>query len=364
MTFKCVAHRYSILSSLLLFTEPSIQANNLKRESNTTISVSATATLAPNNSSIVTGHPPPSLPPPSLSSLPHHHAANLLPKYHHPAEKVDLKSTPIVSANKENISSVNLSQGIILSDSSCNENTEEGIESLANTKEKTPMCLVNELARFNKIQHQYRLIGEQGPAHKKRFTVILKLGDEEYAAEGLSIKKAQHAAAKDAILKTAYKHPPLKTNRQLKGVQVCSKNNSGNITPTVELNALAMKRGEPTVYNVTSTTNPTNPVMQQMPPNGQYSNQPPNQYNPRGGNPYQQRRFPNQRGGGNFQNGRFNGHYGTETFHVTLHVGNRSFSGMGATQQAARHDAASRSVERKKLKNFVEFKIIFIQQGT
>lgn len=32
---------------------------------------------------------------------------------------------------------------------------------LANTKEKTPMCLINELARYNKIQHQYRLTGEQ-----------------------------------------------------------------------------------------------------------------------------------------------------------------------------------------------------------
>jgi double-stranded RNA-binding protein Staufen len=274
----------------------------------------------------------------------HHHHVNILPKYqlHHPTAsiegKIDLK-TPIVSANKENIPIV--SSGIllntILSDSP-SENTEQGIESLANTKEKTPMCLVNELARFNKIQHQYRLIGEQGPAHKKRFTVILKLGDEEYAAEGLSIKKAQHAAAKDAILKTAYKHPPLKTNRQLKGVQVCSKNNSGNITPTVELNALAMKRGEPTVYSVTSTTTP---VMHGIPPmqsNGQYNNQP--QFS-RNGNPYQQRRFPSQRGNGNFPN-RFNGHYGTETFHVTLHVGNRSFSGMGPTQQAARHDAAAR----------------------
>lgn len=335
-------HTYSFFS---FPTEPSIQANNLKRESNTTISVSATATLAPNNSSIVTGPPPSSLPPPTTATLPHHHHhATLLPKYqpHPPLESrvVDLK-TPVVSAIKENmptVSSLSLAQPTVISDLSCNENTEEGIESLANTKEKTPMCLVNELARFNKIQHQYRLIGEQGPAHKKRFTVILKLGDEEYAAEGLSIKKAQHAAAKDAILKTAYKHPPLKTNRQMKGVAVSSKNSSGNITPTVELNALAMKRGEPTVYNVTSTTNPVMHGMQSIPPNGQY-NQPLNQFNSRGGNPYHLRKFPNQRGG-SFQNGRFN--YGTETFHVTLHVGSRTFSGMGPTQQAARHDAAAR----------------------
>ena len=123
--------------------------------------------------------------------------------------------------------------------SSAANNTEKGLESLASTKEKTPMCLVNELARYNKLQHQYRLISEQGPAHKKRFTVILKLGEqEEYASEGLSIKKAQHSAAKDAILKTTYKHPPLKINRQIKGFNNINKLNSGNITPTVELNVM------------------------------------------------------------------------------------------------------------------------------
>lgn len=42
-----------------------------------------------------------------------------------------------------------------------NTNTSSVPSSLANTKEKTPMCLVNELARYNKIQHQYRLTGEQ-----------------------------------------------------------------------------------------------------------------------------------------------------------------------------------------------------------
>lgn len=249
---------------------------------------------------------------------------------------MDLKSsstTPVVSANIKDI---------ILSNDKENGDTAEGIESLENTKEKTPMCLVNELARYNKIQHQYRLIGEQGPAHKKRFTVILKLGEEEYAAEGLSIKKAQHAAAKDAILKTCYKHPPLKTNRQ----KLPSKN-SGNITPTVELNALAMKRGEPTVYNVTSTPN----VMQGMPPtNGQpfNPNLPPpsqgSQFNSRNGvnSLYQQRRFPNQRT--TFPSGRYSSHF-CETFHVTLQVGNRQFTGMGPTAQAARHDAAARALE-------------------
>ncbi|XP_052859599.1 double-stranded RNA-binding protein Staufen homolog [Anopheles cruzii] len=126
-------------------------------------------------------------------------------------------------------------------------------ETLANMKEKTTMCMVNELARHNKILHQYRLTGETGPAHKKRFTVTLKLGDEEYTAEGASIKKAQHEAAGKAIAETKYKHPPARTNRRTKsGV----KGNTSSFTPTVELNALAMKRGEPTVYKVMASPLP------------------------------------------------------------------------------------------------------------
>ncbi len=47
------------------------------------------------------------------------------------------------------------------------------------------MCLINELARHNKTTHQYKLTDESGPAHKKNFTVCLKLGDaEEYIASG------------------------------------------------------------------------------------------------------------------------------------------------------------------------------------
>lgn len=142
-----------------------------------------------------------------------------------------------LSNNKENTSNIISNSNKNVADGSINDSLnkhitidndtdiENGLDHLANTKEKTPMCLVNELARYNKIQHQYRLTGEQGPAHKKRFTVTLKLGDEEYTAEGLSIKKAQHAAAKEAIIKTVYKHPPLKTNRQI--TRLSSKTNSG-----------------------------------------------------------------------------------------------------------------------------------------
>lgn len=247
---------------------------------------------------------------------------------------LDMNKIPVVSANKENIPSNVLtssvsgtSTDILLSNI---DSTEQGIESLANAKEKTPMCLVNELARFNKILHQYRLVKESGPAHKKRFTVVLKLGDEEYSAEDLSIKKAQHAAAKDAIMKTAYKHPPLKKNRQIKGIQPVGKGNSGNITPTVELNALAMKRGEPTTYTVVSLTPPMG---------GNPYAQPPPSY--RGSFSFRGK-YVSQRGGGTVP-GRYNPQFsGTEVFQATLTVGSRVFSGTGPTQQAARHDAAAR----------------------
>jgi dsRNA-specific ribonuclease len=40
------------------------------------------------------------------------------------------------------------------------------------------------------VQHQYRLTDESGPAHKKTFSVCLKIGDkEEFMASGPSIKK-------------------------------------------------------------------------------------------------------------------------------------------------------------------------------
>lgn len=38
---------------------------------------------------------------------------------------------------------------------------------MAHAKEKTPVCLVNEFARFSKIQPDYKLLSEQGPAHCK-----------------------------------------------------------------------------------------------------------------------------------------------------------------------------------------------------
>jgi len=180
------------------------------------------------------------------------------------------------------------------------------------SNDKTPMCLVNELARFNKIQHQYRLTDESGPAHKKTFTVCLKIGDkEEYVASGPSIKKAQHAAAAIALEKTQFKHPSPKT-KNLK---------NANITPTVELNALAMKRGEPTTYTFLEP----NAARAAGAMNGGYS------------------------AANNFQNHRSNMVQRNSTFPpmfcVQLRVGNKDFIGEGATAQAAKHAAANKALK-------------------
>ncbi|GFR03459.1 double-stranded RNA-binding protein Staufen homolog [Trichonephila clavata] len=171
---------------------------------------------------------------------------------------------------------------------------------MANMKEKTPMCLINELARFNKVQHQYRLVDESGPPHKKTFTVVLKLDTEEYTASGPSIKKAQHAAAAIALEQTMLKHPPPKSQRKA----------MGPITPTVELNALAMKRGEPAVYQLIEPSRP------QYIPNLNFRGM------------YQQRyHYPK-----------------VPTYYVSLKVGNRQFFGEGRTAQAARHAAAEEAL--------------------
>lgn len=206
------------------------------------------------------------------------------------------------------------------------DNSQQHQDDMANNKEKTPMCLVNELARFNKIQHQYTLIDEQGPAHKKTFYVKLKLGqEEEYSASGPSIKKAQHAAAEIALKETKLKKPPPKHNKKPLDLGYCVggttfgtyiDDTAGSITPTVELNSLAMKRGTSAVYR---------PI--DMPQRHQYPHSGPHYY----GQGYNNMRYPSYP---KFQ----------RVFFVSLKVGQREFIGEGNTRQTARHDAAEKAL--------------------
>uniref|UniRef100_H3CRX3 Double-stranded RNA-binding protein Staufen homolog 2 n=1 Tax=Tetraodon nigroviridis TaxID=99883 RepID=H3CRX3_TETNG len=209
---------------------------------------------------------------------------------------------------------------------------------MANPKEKTPMCLVNELARFNRIQPQYKLLSERGPAHAKVgsspaawadlsfilsvclsvgwessrhiFTVQLALGEQVWEAEGTSIKKAQHSTAARALEESVLPRPAPRSPK------VDINSNPGSITPTVELNGLAMKRGEPAIYR-----------------------------------PLDPKPMPNYRANYNFRDIAyspflFRYHYPVpKIFFVQLSVGSYEFIGEGRTRQAARHSAAMKALQ-------------------
>lgn len=187
---------------------------------------------------------------------------------------------------------------------------EQPTATVANTKEKkTPMCLVNELARFNKVQHQYRLVDEAGPPHKKTFTVVLRLdAREEYRASGSSIKRAQHAAAQRALDETSLPGPAPKGG----GGRGGSGGPGGPLTPTVELNALAMKRGELTTYRVAEV--PRLAYLPSLNFQGMYNQR------------YHYPKAP------------------PPSYCATLEVGQRRFHGEGPNEQAARHAAATQAL--------------------
>ncbi|WAR16090.1 STAUH-like protein [Mya arenaria] len=139
--------------------------------------------------------------------------------------------------------------------------------------------LANQNGASGHVTHQYTLVDEQGPAHKKTFF------------------KAQHAAAEIALEKTEFKHPPPKPSRK-PGEDLEDLGLGSSITPTVELNALAMKRGEPAIYrNIENRTN----IYHYMRP--------------------------------------------ARSFYVSLKVGTREFIGEGISRQMARHNAAKKALE-------------------
>ncbi|XP_037667004.1 double-stranded RNA-binding protein Staufen homolog 1 isoform X3 [Choloepus didactylus] len=179
---------------------------------------------------------------------------------------------------------------------------------MAHPKEKTPMCLVNELARFNKIQPEYKLLREQGPAHCKVFTVQLTLGDQHWKAEGTSIKKAQHTAAAKALEGTKFPKPIVRPFRS-------EGRNPESITPTVELNALCVKLGRKPMYK------PVDPYSRVQ---STYN------YNMRGG-AYPPRYF-------------YPFPVPPLLYQVELSVGGQQFNGKGRTRQAAKHDAAAKAL--------------------
>ncbi|XP_051997343.1 double-stranded RNA-binding protein Staufen homolog 1-like isoform X2 [Xyrauchen texanus] len=185
---------------------------------------------------------------------------------------------------------------------------------MANPKEKTPMCLVNELARYNKIQPEYKLLSEQGPAHSKIFSVRLTLGEQHWDAEGTSIKKAQHTAASCALIQTTLPKPSHRSPRH-------PGKNPDSITHTVELNALCMKLGKKPIYK---------------PINAHQGMRPAFNYNIRAPGPYTRSMH----------------HYyypfppvGPVLYNMELSIGGQQFHGKGRTRQAAKHAAAAKAIK-------------------
>lgn len=164
------------------------------------------------------------------------------------------------------------------------------------------------------------------------------------------------------------------------------RSSSVNLTPTVELNALAMKRREKAVYTFdpppvpissSSIHNhpgkgvPPGPGGYPVPPGAQYGGGPQFAYRGMNGGPGNNRAAPSmkmfpgagQAGGvgggmgrgrqmfgmGRMMRGMMMGGVGgvapTEQVQVTLEVGGRQFIGYGFTAQAARHNAASKALE-------------------
>lgn len=105
--------------------------------------------------------------------------------------------------------------------------------------QKTPVSLMNELAKANKLNPEYKVTEESGPAHKRTFTVQLTLGDVgTWEGKATSIRAAKHAAANLGLEKCGLCMPEVGKPR----VQQV------HVTPTVELNVLAMKLGKLTKY--------------------------------------------------------------------------------------------------------------------
>ncbi|GMT34603.1 hypothetical protein PFISCL1PPCAC_25900, partial [Pristionchus fissidentatus] len=126
-------------------------------------------------------------------------------------------------------------------------------------KSKTPMCQIAELARFHKLKHEYQLMDESGPAHKKLFTVQLVLTAAQiFSGSGASIKKAQQSAAAEALRLTTLSKPPERNMKR-------QKRNGDPSSPCVLLSHVCrrLKMVEP-VYTINSFYPPKGMVLQQQ----------------------------------------------------------------------------------------------------
>jgi double-stranded RNA-binding protein Staufen len=177
-------------------------------------------------------------------------------------------------------------------------------------------------------------VEEKGPAHKKTFLVELKLGDVgTWEGTGESIKKSKHAAAIKGLENCGLCIPDKPTIKTV------------NLTPTVELNGLAMKLGRTTQYRDL----PPKPLPSHT--HGQFPAPTQRQMNPRFRGLSSMQPDFNQMGYG-VQQRQYNQYNSfmyprqpPRMMRVSLTVGDQEFIGEGRDKQQARHNAAKKASE-------------------
>lgn len=239
--------------------------------------------------------------------------------------------------------------------------------------QKTPVSLMNELAKANKMNPEYKVIEESGPAHKRTFTVQLTLGEVgTWQGKATSIRSARHAAA-TAGLENCGLCMPEKEKPKIQQF---------NVTPTVELNVLAMKLGKLTQYQ---DLQPKIPSYHQPHVNMGYHHSLQMQHQlaglhhnmPRPHSPYG---IPQPGQENHFRPYIQNGYHPRSAppripriACVKLMVGDKEFYGEGRDKQKARQNAASKAVKimheelaasvQKESSSNLEEQKVFVQNG-
>ena len=179
---------------------------------------------------------------------------------------------------------------------------------------KTPISLMNELCKANKVVPEYKVVEESGPPHEKTFKVELTLSSGgAYEGVASTIRGAKHNAAQLG-LETSGMTKPERRPKQF------------NNAPTVELNSLAMKLGKHIEYCDLA------PMVR---PHSGPSPIPSNTY---GGYSYQE-----------YTPGMMPYHPPQLKMAASVKVDDKEYFGEGFRKKEARHDAASKAlVELRK----------------
>ncbi|GJQ82372.1 hypothetical protein Trydic_g439 [Trypoxylus dichotomus] len=188
---------------------------------------------------------------------------------------------------------------------------------------RNSLSLIHELAQLNKIEYYYYLENEEGPAHKKIFHITLTLGNEVYKGDGMSMKEAKRHAAEEALLHTNYLIPERKESHK-----------DVKLTPTVELNNIALKLGMSVRYLSEDELKAESLIYKQKNltiPEGYKTHL--DKLNHSIYHPYETKMLDVPREN---QHGR--------QFKVGVVVGDKKFIGVGYTLQSAKHDAAKNAL--------------------